>query len=139
MMPELDRALRWERAPRFRTSMECQAHRSIGEIFLADVWFSTYQEGNVTKLAAIFAEVPVRSEEAQPPAIEQQTRSPLSAREVEVLRYLVQGLTNKEIAAELNLSESSVKNALQQLFSKTDVRSRAQLVRVALEYYRDLL
>jgi len=52
---------------------------------------------------------------------------------------LVQGLANKEIAARMSISESSVKNALQQLFAKTDVRTRAQLVRVALEHYRDLL
>jgi two-component system nitrate/nitrite response regulator NarL len=39
----------------------------------------------------------------------------------------------------MEVSESTVKNTLQQLFAKTDVRTRAQLVRVALERYRDLL
>ena len=63
----------------------------------------------------------------------------LSHREVEVLRLLVQGLANKEIASRLEISESAVKNTLQQLFSKTGVRTRSQLVRVALEEYRDLL
>ena len=66
-------------------------------------------------------------------------RVPLNAREVEVLRFLVQGLANKEIAARLDLSESAVKNTLQQLFAKTSVRTRSQLVRVALEEFRDLL
>jgi len=66
-------------------------------------------------------------------------RAPLSTRETEVLRFLVQGLANKEIAARMEISESSVKNTIQQLFAKTDVRTRAQLVRVALENYRDLL
>jgi two-component system nitrate/nitrite response regulator NarL len=56
-----------------------------------------------------------------------------------VLRFLVQGLANKEIAAQMDISESSVKNTIQQLFAKADVRTRAQLVRVALEGYRDLL
>ena len=46
---------------------------------------------------------------------------------------------NKEIAAKMNISDSGVKNTLQQLFGKTEVRTRAQLVRVALEHYRDLL
>jgi two-component system nitrate/nitrite response regulator NarL len=56
-----------------------------------------------------------------------------------VLRLVVQGLANKEIASRMNISESAVKNTLQQLFGKTEVRTRSQLVRVALERYRDLL
>jgi hypothetical protein len=48
------------------------------------------------------------------------------------LRLLVQGLANKEIAAQMEISESAVKNAIQQLFAKTGVRARSQLVRVAL-------
>jgi DNA-binding NarL/FixJ family response regulator len=62
-----------------------------------------------------------------------------SAREREVLRGVFEGLANKEIAARLGLSESSVKAAVQQLFEKTGVRSRSQLVRIALERYRDEL
>jgi len=52
---------------------------------------------------------------------------------------LVQGLANKEIAAGMEISEGTVKNTLQQLFAKTNVHSRAQLVRVALEQYREIL
>jgi len=51
----------------------------------------------------------------------------------------VQGLANKEIAAHMDVSESVVKNTLQQLFARTGVRTRSQLVRVALEDYRNLL
>lgn len=54
-------------------------------------------------------------------------------REREVLRGVFHGLANKEIASGLHLSESSVKAVLQQLFHKTGVRTRSQLVRVALE------
>jgi DNA-binding NarL/FixJ family response regulator len=57
----------------------------------------------------------------------------LSARERAVLKGIFEGLANKEIAAELNISESSVKAAIQQLFEKTGVRTRGQLVRIALE------
>jgi putative ABC transport system permease protein len=39
----------------------------------------------------------------------------------------------KEIGVRLAVSESSVKAALQQLFQKTGVRTRSQLVRVVLE------
>jgi two-component system nitrate/nitrite response regulator NarL len=63
----------------------------------------------------------------------------LNGRETEVLRLLVQGLANKEIAARMGISESAVKNTIQQLFGKTGVRTRGQLVRVALELYRNAL
>jgi two-component system nitrate/nitrite response regulator NarL len=54
-----------------------------------------------------------------------------------ILRFVVEGLANKEIAKELGISESAVKASLQQLFAKTGVRTRSQLVRVALEEHRD--
>ena len=66
-------------------------------------------------------------------------RARLSDRERRVLRHILEGLTNKEIAARLQISESAVKAALQQLFDKTEVRTRSQLVRIALEHYRDQL
>jgi two-component system sensor kinase FixL len=140
-LPELHHALRGEEGPQFRASMQCRGHRGNGESFLADVWFSTYKEGSAPKLAAIIADL---AEErgvsgANPVAANHHERIPLNAREVEVLRLLVQGLANKEIASRIEISESAVKNALQQLFGKTDVRTRSQLVRVALERYRDLL
>lgn len=59
-------------------------------------------------------------------------------RERQVLSRVLDGLSNKEIAAQLGVSEGSVKSTLQQLFSKTGVRSRSQLVRIALERYKDL-
>jgi len=60
-------------------------------------------------------------------------------RDRKILRFVVEGLANKEIAAELGISESAAKASLQQLFAKTGVRTRSQLVRVALEQHRDLL
>ena len=141
-LPELHHALRWEEGPQFRTSMQCRGHRGNGESFLAEVWFSTYKEGPTPKLAAIIADV---TEEQTVPAgsgsamAAQRERPSLNPRELEVLRLLVQGLANKEIASRMEISESAVKNTLQQLFGKTEVRTRSQLVRVALERYRDLL
>jgi PAS domain S-box-containing protein len=140
-LPELHHALRWEEAPQFRASMQCRGHRGNGESFTADVWFSTYKEGVVPKLAAIIADV---TEEAvtdvsSSPSSENPERAGLNGRETEVLRLLVQGLANKEIAARMEISESAVKNTVQQLFAKTGVRVRSQLVRVALEQYRSVL
>jgi len=64
---------------------------------------------------------------------EQRTAEPLSARERAVLKGVFEGLTNKEIGGQLQISEGSVKAAMQQLFDKTGVRTRSQLVRIALE------
>ena len=47
-----------------------------------------------------------------------------SAREVEVLRLLATGKTNKEIAAELFLSEKTVARHISNIFTKLDVSSR---------------
>jgi len=126
--------------------MQCRGHRGNGETFVADVWFSSYKDGSSPKLAAIIADV---SEEQSPPAApnsassqppsDQQDRVALNNRELDALRLVVQGLANKEIAAQMEISESAVKNTMQQLFAKTEVRTRGQLVRVALERYRDLL
>ncbi len=139
-LPELHHALRLEEAPQFRASMQCQGHRGNGETFLANVWFSTYKEGPAHRLAAIIADT---AEDASasllPSTSENNGRPALNSREMEVLRLLVQGLANKEIAARMEISESTVKNTLQQLFAKTNVRTRAQLVRVALENYREEL
>jgi DNA-binding NarL/FixJ family response regulator len=137
--------LRWEDRPQFRTSMQCRGHRGSGETFLADVWFSSYKDGAKPKLAAIIADV--SEEQAHPSAgsssnsveTDEHERAALSNRELDALRLVVQGLANKEIASRMEISESAVKNTLQQLFAKTEVRTRGQLVRVALERYRDLL
>jgi DNA-binding NarL/FixJ family response regulator len=77
----------------------------------------------------------------QAPSLSDQTarsRS-LSPRERETLQHLLEGLSNKEIGAKLQTSEGAVKAILQQLFNKTGVRTRSQLVRVALEHYKDEL
>lgn len=59
---------------------------------------------------------------------------PLTDREQHVLSGVCDGLTNKQIAAGLAVSEGAVKATLQHLFRKTHVRTRTQLVRVALEH-----
>jgi DNA-binding NarL/FixJ family response regulator len=67
-------------------------------------------------------------------------RSPTNVRSLTdrqrlVLRSILDGLTNKEIAARMQVSETSVKASIQELFSKAGVRTRSQLVRVAIERY----
>jgi PAS domain S-box-containing protein len=145
-LPELHHAIRWEEAPQFRASLQCLGHRGDGESFPASIWFSTYKEGSTPKLAAIITDA-TEDEAAgasvanlpSPPASAQREHHKLGEREAGVLRLVVQGLANKEIAARMEISESAVKNTMQQLFAKTGVRTRSQLVRVALEQYRNIL
>jgi DNA-binding NarL/FixJ family response regulator len=68
---------------------------------------------------------------------EQRTADSLTERERAVLKSVFEGLTNKEIGGRLQISESSVKAVLQQLFDKTGVRTRSQLVRIALEKHAE--
>ena len=73
------------------------------------------------------------------PREEEDPRERLTERERVVLRGVMEGRGNKEIAERLQISESAVKAALQHLFNKTGVRNRSQLVRMALEQYQDQL
>ncbi len=57
----------------------------------------------------------------------------LSGRELEVLRLLVAGSSNKAIASQLNLSENTIKSHISHIFDKLDVQSRAEAVAVALQ------
>jgi DNA-binding NarL/FixJ family response regulator len=63
----------------------------------------------------------------------------LTERDRTVLRLILQGLTNREIAARVEVSEGTVKASLRQVFGKLGVRTRAQAVKVALEQFRDQL
>ena len=67
------------------------------------------------------------------------TRPRFNERQRMVLRFVLEGLSNKAIAGRLQISESYVKALVQSLFKKTGVRTRGQLVRAALEQYQDQL
>ncbi len=50
----------------------------------------------------------------------------LTARETEILGYIVEGLSNKEIAQVLSITEKTVKNHITRIFKKLDVEDRTQ-------------
>ncbi len=52
----------------------------------------------------------------------------ITEREFSVIELISQGLTNKEIAAKLNISANTVNNHVANIFSKTEVRSRIDLL-----------
>ncbi|MEV5572428.1 response regulator transcription factor [Spirillospora sp. NPDC052269] len=59
--------------------------------------------------------------------------TPLTTRELEVLRLLARGRTNAELATHLHLSEATVKTHVARILSKLDLRDRAQAIIVAYE------
>ena len=56
----------------------------------------------------------------------------LSTRELEVLRHLATGMPNKQIARELGISESTVRNHLSLIFKKLSATNRVEAVMSAL-------
>jgi len=93
---------------------------AIHQVARSEIWLDT---GAVSSLVAARQDQTKRMEH---------TRS-LTPRQIEVLRGILDGLTNKEIAWNLKTSESSVKAVIQELFHKAGVRTRSQLVRIAIE------
>lgn len=59
-------------------------------------------------------------------------RSSLSAREVEVLRLVVEGLTNKEIAKKLFISDITARNHVISLLSKLNAKDRTEAATIAI-------
>jgi NarL family two-component system response regulator LiaR len=58
----------------------------------------------------------------------------LSPREVEILGLIAQGATNQDIAAQLFLSEGTVRNYVSSIFSKLEVADRTQAAVIALRH-----
>jgi DNA-binding NarL/FixJ family response regulator len=97
---------------------------AIRKVAAGEVWLDPAVTRTIIAAASGSAATPRRSQG-------------LTQREQAVLKGVFEGLTNKEIGAKLAISESSVKAVLQQLFEKTGVRTRSQLVRIALEKHSD--
>ncbi len=59
---------------------------------------------------------------------------PLSPREMEILRHVTRGLSNKEIASELGISHQTVKNHMTNILDKLNVEDRTQAAVYALQH-----
>lgn len=66
------------------------------------------------------------------PAFAEELAEPLSARELEVLELLAEGLSNKLIAHSLNISEHTVKTHVASIFAKLGASSRTEAVSQAI-------
>src|SRR5205823_1755407 len=73
----------------------------------------------------------VAEEEGEPGAVAP-VREPLTPRELELLRYLAEGYTNKEIARAMVLAEDTVKKGVQTLIAKLGATDRTHAVVLAL-------
>lgn len=95
--------------------------------------------GMVMIMPAIVKEIVdvlTRGNHTSPPKATEQPRR-LTGREIEVLASIAQGLSDKEIASKLFMSESTVKTHLRTIYHRLNVRNRAQAAAFAVE--NDLL
>jgi DNA-binding NarL/FixJ family response regulator len=96
---------------------------------------------SIRKVAAggMWIDTPTAQPAVAEPVTQPAAQPVFNDRQRKVLRFVLEGLSNKEIAWRLQISESYVKAILQGLFQKTGVRTRGQLVRVIFEQYEDQL
>lgn len=59
--------------------------------------------------------------------------SPITPRETEILQYIAQGYLNKQIAAELEISEQTIKNHVTSILRKLNANARTEAVVIALK------
>jgi DNA-binding NarL/FixJ family response regulator len=63
------------------------------------------------------------------------SQHPLTNREIEVLRFIALGATNREIAVQLMVSEGTVKNHISNIFTRLDLRDRTQAALYARDHH----
>jgi DNA-binding NarL/FixJ family response regulator len=95
-----------------------------GEYLINDKVFS--QPAVASRVLKEFRELAVYGQEAQP------IFAPLSPREVEILDNIAQGMTNKQVAYTLSISEQTVKNHMSSILRKLSVNDRTQAVVYAM-------
>jgi DNA-binding NarL/FixJ family response regulator len=97
---------------------------SKGEFLINDKVFS--KPAVASRVLKEFRELAVYGQEAQP------IFAPLSPREVEILDNIAQGMTNKQVAYALSISEQTVKNHMSSILRKLSVNDRTQAVVYAM-------
>ena len=98
---------------------------SQGEFLINDKVFS--KPAVASRVLKEFRELAVYGQEAQP------IFAPLSPREVEILDNIAQGMTNKQVAYALSISEQTVKNHMSSILRKLSVNDRTQAVVYAMK------
>lgn len=97
-----------------------------GEKYLPSEAFS---ESTTSEAPSISSEIRTQQQAQQAnPAF-----SSLTQRELEILRLLVDGLTNKQIAINLGLQEITVKIHVRNVYRKIDAKNRARAVKLTIQ------
>jgi DNA-binding NarL/FixJ family response regulator len=65
--------------------------------------------------------------------VERMLRSSITARELEILEMIAKGLTNKQIASALSISENTVRNHLNSIMEKLEVSDRTEAATTAIQ------
>jgi len=97
---------------------------SAGEYLINDKVFS--KPTVASRVLREFRELAIYGQEAAP------IFAPLSPREVEILDNIAQGMTNKQVAYALSISEQTVKNHMSSILRKLSVNDRTQAVVYAM-------
>jgi DNA-binding NarL/FixJ family response regulator len=85
---------------------------------MGQTWASSEQIGSVLDAFARVA----------PPVLTDKAKAPLSRREREVAELVAEGFSNREISAQLGLSQHTIKNYLFHIYEKLGMSSRVDLV-----------
>jgi DNA-binding NarL/FixJ family response regulator len=97
--------------------------RCVHSVYRGQIWANSEQMAYAVE--ALAASHSVR-------AVDARGLNLLSKRELEVVRCLAEGLTNREIAEHLGLSQHTIKNYLFRVFDKLGVSSRVELLFMTL-------
>lgn len=100
---------------------DVSSDRLVEAILAAACGESVLQPSVAAKVVARFAQLPADDRPAPQPLV-----VPLSERELDVLRLLADGNSNREIAGELFLAEGTVKNHVTNVLAKLGARDRTQ-------------
>ncbi len=95
-----------------------------GEYLINDKVFA--RPAVASRVLKEFRELSIYGQESQP------IFAPLSPREVEILDNIAQGMTNKQVAFQLSISEQTVKNHMSSILRKLSVNDRTQAVVYAM-------
>lgn len=101
--------------------------KCVRKVHEGQVWANSEQVG--TLLQALASSHNIR-------AVDARGLNLLSKREMEIVRGVAQGLSNREIASRLHLSQHTVKNCLFRIFDKLGVSSRVELLFMTLSQER---
>jgi DNA-binding CsgD family transcriptional regulator len=120
--------------------MVAAARTQLGEKIFAAMWaegrMMTPEQALIAQGRETIPEADLAGQPSAPPARQAPTYlDGLTAREVEVLRLVAQGLTNEQVAERLVVSPRTVSTHLTSIFGKIGVSSRSAATRYAIEHH----